>query len=867
MPNYLQKPFFSSIGILLLIMVSVALATAQGPNNTMVDEFVGILPHTKPLPAHEVAPGVVLLQLHNDSTVVAAADLLATLAPEINQFNPLPAIPHGYRVDVPIGEETAIAARLVASPLVQMAEPDYIYHSMKEPNDPLYSRYQWNLRHIGVDVAWSYTTGGSDVTVAILDTGVDLTHPDLLQNLVPGYDFVNNDANPGDDEGHGTHVASIVAAGGDNGMGIAGISWQTKIMPVKVLDNRGRGSASGIAQGIVWATDHGADVINLSLGSAQYSETVNAAVQYATQMGVLVVAAAGNYYDAGNPIVYPAALNNVLAVAAVNDVDGHASYSSSGNFVDLAAPGGDVVNELDPEIRHWIPGAYLRARGLAYAGLVGTSQAAPHVAGIAALLLTVEPSLTVEQLVSLITGSAVDVHAPGWDEYSGYGRIDAARALHSLLASTATATPVPTATATPTPENTATPTPTPTATPVLILHANEETRINSSIIDSQSDAAVVADGDGNLSVIWHDGRGGKEHLYSAHLERTSKNWGPNFSVTGNAQSAGSQSLSPPTIVLDKELNLHAVWIERSEAGDGILYHSVKYAATTTWAHIATLNAGTNPNVNGAPAFTISADGTLAAAWTTTQVNSIGQATETIWWSRRPAHVSQWSAPALLHNDEHAIQREVALTEDGSTLYAAWAYYSNGTASLKAATLAQEAANWSGASTVMPLNPIVQEHELDLAVTSNGTILIAWVDQWEAANGNDLFLIHRHPSQGVWSVPVQLTDGAAAAQQQQPRLATSDMGVALVWHDNRHDAGDIFVAWSGDDLTEWTRGKKVNQDKNSTLQEDADAALDPFGNTTVVWNDSRTGDAGPEIYVRFISANNRFQLYLSQIESP
>ena len=867
MPNYLQKTFIIGAGITLLIVISVALATAQGPTGVMPDEFARALPHTKPLSAHEVAPGVVLLQFQDDNTVVAAADLLATLAPEIGELQPVSAMPNGYVVKVPAGEETAIAARLAASPLVQMAEPDYIYHSMEEPNDPLYSRYQWNLRHIGADVAWQQTTGGSSVTVAILDTGVDLTHPDLIQNLIPGYDFVNNDTDPGDDEGHGTHVASIVAAASNNGLGIAGISWQTKLMPVKVLDNRGRGNSLGIAQGIMWATDHGADVINLSLGSAQYSETINTAVQYANQNGVLVVAAAGNYYDAGNPIVYPAALNNVLAVAAVNDVDAHASYSSSGNYVDLAAPGGDVVNELDPEIRHWIPGAYLRARGLSYAGLVGTSQAAPHVAGIAALLLTLEPSLSAEQLFSLITSSAVDVQASGWDEFSGYGRLDAAGAIQALLTSTATATPLPTPTATPTVENTATPTATATATPDLIVHSNEETRINSSILDSQSDAAVVSDDNGNLSVIWHDGRSGEEHLYSAHLGRSSPNWGPNFSVTGNVQSAGSQTLSPAAIVLDQELNLHAVWLGQNEAGEGTLYHSVKYANTGSWSHVATLNVGTSPNVNSAPAFTVAADGTLAAAWTTTQLNINGQPIQKIWWSRRLAHVSEWSAPALLHNDEHADQREVALTGDETALYAAWAYYINGTASLKVAALAPGSVNWSTPSTVMPLNPIVQEHELDLAVTSNGTLIIAWIDQWEAIEGNDLFVISRHPSQGVWSTPVRLTDGVATAQQQQPRLAIGETGVALVWHDNRHDAGDIFVAWSGGDPTEWTRGQKVNQDRNATLQDGADVALDPFGNTTIVWNDSRTGAAGPEIYVRFISFQNRFQLYLSQIEAP
>jgi subtilisin family serine protease len=280
-----------------------------------------------------------------------------------------------------------------------------------------------------------------------VDTGVDLTHPDLVNKIVPGYDMHNNDADPSDDEGHGTHVASIAAASSNNGQGIAGMSWGARIMPIKVLGADGSGRSSNVASGIIWATDNGARVINLSLGGANYSTAVQNAVNYAHNRGVLVVAAAGNHYKKGNPTTYPAAYANVLAVAATNDRDGHASYSSSGSYVDVAAPGGDPSGSSDSNSRSWIPGAYWRGSGVSYAWLSGTSQAAPHAAGLAALLLSLNPNLTPGQLQQIITSTAVDVQAPGWDEFSGHGRIDVKAALNAAASIAAapppTATPVP----------------------------------------------------------------------------------------------------------------------------------------------------------------------------------------------------------------------------------------------------------------------------------------------------------------------------------------------------------------------------------------------------------------------------------------
>jgi len=296
------------------------------------------------------------------------------------------------------------------------------------PNDIHYDRYQWNLRQINLPLAWPMSTGSSTLTIAIVDTGIDLGHPDLAAKIVAGYDFVNKDDNPSDDDGHGTHVAGIAGAISDNILGVAGVAWNPRLMPVKVLDSEGSGWYSDIAAGITWAADHGARIINLSLTGGSANSTLQNAVNYAYDKGCLIVAAAGNDYEHGNPVKYPAAFPHVVAVAATTYKDEHASYSETGSYVDLAAPGGDSTSSSDPDPYHWIMSTYWRAQA-SYAQIVGTSQAAPHVAGLAALIWSVNPNLSPEQVESVMESTAVDLGSAGRDDTFGDGRIDAQAAL------------------------------------------------------------------------------------------------------------------------------------------------------------------------------------------------------------------------------------------------------------------------------------------------------------------------------------------------------------------------------------------------------------------------------------------------------
>lgn len=409
--------WMAALGCALVIgLVFVPLVRAEGPSGDWpVLSLAGASGET----ARAAAPGRLVIGFQPGVTQAEQRALLAGRGWTV--LRRMPAL-NTVVVAVPQGKETALAGELRALPAVRYAEPDIVVQALGIPNDPYFSD-QWNMPKIGAIPAWDISVGSPDVVIAIVDTGIDLGHPELAGKLVAGYDFANEDPDPSDDHGHGTFCAGLAGAIGNNGQGIAGVAWNARLMPVKVLDSEGVGFVSDTAAGIVWAVDNGADVINLSLGALGSSEVLSDAVDYALVHDVVVVAAAGNTYSWDNSPVYPAAYPGVIAVAAVGANDEHAYYSTTGDYVDVAAPGGNS------EGSRLILSTFGNGVERGYAWGQGTSYAAPHVSGIAGLLRSVNPSLSNLQVTQIITSTAQDKGAPGWDPEYGWGRVDAFQAL------------------------------------------------------------------------------------------------------------------------------------------------------------------------------------------------------------------------------------------------------------------------------------------------------------------------------------------------------------------------------------------------------------------------------------------------------
>ena len=303
--------------------------------------------------------------------------------------------PLGVQVlEVPSGEVDALLRRLAADDRVRWAEPDVeVRADVVAPSDPLW-RQQWGPARIGTADAWEHTTGSREVTVAVLDSGVDPGHPDLRGAVLPGRSFVPGTTAALDDNGHGTSAAGIVAARGDNGEGIAGVCWSCRILPVKVLDSGGSGTMSAVAAGLVWAADQGAQVASLSLSSTGTSRAISDAVDYARAKGMLVFASAGN--TGTSQMRYPAALPGVISVAGTTSSDARYDWSTYGTWVDLAAPGCNLTTRS----------------GGGYASFCGTSSATPLAAGAAALALSVSPAVSTSEVADALLATAAPVRFP-----------------------------------------------------------------------------------------------------------------------------------------------------------------------------------------------------------------------------------------------------------------------------------------------------------------------------------------------------------------------------------------------------------------------------------------------------------------------
>lgn len=303
-----------------------------------------------------------------------------------------------------------------ADPAIEYAEPDQLARAAYVCGDNVLAGQEWHLAKIQAPQAWNVTVGRTNTVIAVLDSGIDAAHPDFANRLVPGFNFVANTADTSDDMGHGTAVAGVIIAAGKNNLGILGVANGCLLLPVKVADASGFAYYSTIAQGIHYAVDQGARIINISIAGDSPSSTLQEAIDYAWSNNAVVVAAAGN--NANDLPQYPAACSQVVAVSATQTNDTLADFSSFGTFITLAAPGDNIWTTQSDPVNP-------------YGSWRGTSFSSPIVAATAGLAASINPLLSNAQIVNLLERTADDLGPAGFDAAFGYGRVNASRAVNA----------------------------------------------------------------------------------------------------------------------------------------------------------------------------------------------------------------------------------------------------------------------------------------------------------------------------------------------------------------------------------------------------------------------------------------------------
>lgn len=369
------------------------------------------------VPGPQRIPGEYIVHYTPGTSPEAVESLVAEYGGRVLQR--LDAI-HAVVISLPGGE----AATTMQAESGLDLEPNLLRQPMLTPNDPSLGN-QWAFNNMHAYAAWDVTTGSPDVVLGILDTGVDLNHPDLNDHLLAGYDFVDGDTVPQDTAGHGTHVAGIANAESNNGLGVAGVAWDARMLPVRIIGPFGATSAN-IANGLIYAADNGVKIVNMSLGGAGWVQVERDAVNYAAARGVVIFASAGNDGATTNFVNYPASYDHVISVANTTNLNQRASSSSYNEFVDIAAPGSVIYSTYYDDT---------------YTYLSGTSMASPNAAGVAALVWSAGLADTAGEVTRAVLCSTLDLGATGRDDFYGYGLAQADLAVAYNPGSTATCLP------------------------------------------------------------------------------------------------------------------------------------------------------------------------------------------------------------------------------------------------------------------------------------------------------------------------------------------------------------------------------------------------------------------------------------------
>jgi subtilisin family serine protease len=437
-----SRRYFMRITVFISILVTIAVMAAGVPKTDAVDATPAKKAVSAAMNITDGAANVVIEVTGRD-----AFQRVHDLASSLGIAVPFSSEETGILTLSADGIDERVLREVAAIPGVVSLSSEHKVRALFTPNDPETSLHQWNLDPINAYEAWDISKGTHDVVVAVLDTGIDWTHPDLAANIwndssgYHGYNFISNNHLPMDDNinsydevggwdtntyvYHGTHVAGVVGAVINNNIGIAGIA-QVRLMAVKVMNDSGEGTDATVASGIRWAVDNGANIVTMSLGVDGPSATLQNQIAYACQHGVVTIAASGN--SGSSMVSYPAAYPSVIAVGAVDSSLRRATFSNFGSGLDIMAPGVQI---------------YSTRGGGGYQSLSGTSTAAPHVAGVVALMLSVNPALTPTEVGSVMNATATDISRAGYDTATGWGVVDAFRAVEQIASPTVTITDYP----------------------------------------------------------------------------------------------------------------------------------------------------------------------------------------------------------------------------------------------------------------------------------------------------------------------------------------------------------------------------------------------------------------------------------------
>lgn len=405
------KPVFSTFVIFSILSCSANTANSPIVSNTENNQENVNIQANSQFDAKGISKITVLVKLKN--TGIKAQTFSAKYQTNVKKIIPNINV---MVMEIPANQRSADFIKTLSSDKdVLFAEPDIkVELDEIEFNDPQF-KDQYALKKVEAQKAWDINQGSSDVVIAIVDTGVDLEHPDLKGKLLTGYNAIAPGTDPKDDSRHGTHVAGIASAIGNNSVGISGIAPKCKILPVKVLGN-GSGSIATIADGLIWVANNGADVVNMSLGTYTEEKTLGEAVKYALSKNVVCIATMGN--DNIERRRFPAGFTGMIAVGSTDENDKKSTFSNFGNWITVSAPGTNILSTLP---------TYMSPSG--YGRLSGTSMAAPLVTGLAALVRSQSKNLSPENISKLLKSSADDLGDSGFDNIYGAGRVNAFKAL------------------------------------------------------------------------------------------------------------------------------------------------------------------------------------------------------------------------------------------------------------------------------------------------------------------------------------------------------------------------------------------------------------------------------------------------------